>query len=547
MTHIRSIIVTIVLSTVTATTAVIAQQTNASTTRHGETAAAKPNTDGGNAKAGTEVGASQRSYQQARRVLDDGIEAMGGLEALRAIKDFTLKEKGKIHARYQSPSPEPPFAIGTSEETLIVDNDRGLLFDDLKTEGGGFNNWVKTYIKGTEGHTLDMWSRTDTPIAEPSLNNFRGQIRRLPPFVLLEALDRAATLRWVGEDQLEGKKQRVISVIRPDNQQLALYFDAQTNLLTRYEYLYADPMAGDSVIGQSYPAYRTVGKLKLPTGRVLYNSGGVVQETEYTDVEVNTRPAESVFEVPQGFEKLAAAPATPPPPAVTKVADDVYMLERLAGGTHNMMFVAFNDYVLVLEAPEQIIYGSNSVQALAKIKETVPGKPIKYLVLTHHHSDHAGGFREYVAEGATIVTTPGNKSFLERVAATESSLLPKSKGKIVIETLENKKRVFQDDKHRVELYDIGPNPHANEIIVAYLPKEKILFQGDMLNPAANGSIPIAQDVTISFNEKLQTLGLDVEKIYGVHGRAATPQEMRTSIERRRASDLKIVSEQSKGN
>src|SRR5258705_1387934 len=75
-----SIIATIVLSTVTATTPVIAQQTNASTTRHGETPTAKPNTDGGNAKIGTEVGASQRSYQQARRVLDDGIEAMGGLE-----------------------------------------------------------------------------------------------------------------------------------------------------------------------------------------------------------------------------------------------------------------------------------------------------------------------------------------------------------------------------------------------------------------------------------------------------------------------------------
>ena len=65
--------------------------------------------------------APQRSYQQARRVLDDAIAAHGGLEALRAIKDFTLKEKGKLYARFQSPAAEPPFAVGTSEETLIVD------------------------------------------------------------------------------------------------------------------------------------------------------------------------------------------------------------------------------------------------------------------------------------------------------------------------------------------------------------------------------------------------------------------------------------------
>jgi glyoxylase-like metal-dependent hydrolase (beta-lactamase superfamily II) len=224
---------------------------------------------------------------------------------------------------------------------------------------------------------------------------------------------------------------------------------------------------------------------------------------------------------------------------VSKIADDVYILEGLNGGTHNVLFVAFNDHVLVVEAPEQILYANNSVQALTKIKETVPGKPIKYLVLTHHHSDHAGGFREYVAEGVTIVTTAETKSFLEKAAAAESSLLPKLSGKkLNVETIENKKRVFQDDKHVVELYDIGPNPHAKEILVVYLPKEKILFQADLLNAAANGTFPIAQDPTISFSEKLQQLGLNVEKIYAVHGRAATPEELRTSIEKRHASDLK---------
>ena len=487
--------------------------------------------------------AAQRSYQQARRVLDDAIEAHGGVEALRAIKDFTLKEKGKLHARYQSPNGDGPFAIGTSDETLIVDTERGLVFDELKTSNSGFNNWNRTVIKGTEGQNYDMWSRTVTPVVNPSVNNFRGQIRRLPPFVLIEALDRASTLRWIGEDEIDGKKQKVISVLRPDNQQLSLSFDAQTNLLTRYAYIYADPVTGDSEIAQTYSGYRMVGKVKIPSGRVLYNSGGVIQETEFTDVQLNTKPAESVFKGPDGFEKLAAPPATPPPPAVSKIAEDVYVLQGLAGGTHNTLFVAFNDHVLVIEAPEQIIYGNTSVQALAKIKETVPGKPIKYLVLTHHHADHAGGFREYVGEGATIVTTSATKSFLEKAARAESTLLPKLSQKLTVETLANKKRVFQDDKHVVEIYDIGPNPHANEILVAYLPKEKILFQADLLNPAANGTIPIAQDTTVSFAENLKKLGLQVEKIYGVHGRAATPEELWTSVEKRRTSELKLSSAQ----
>jgi glyoxylase-like metal-dependent hydrolase (beta-lactamase superfamily II) len=180
---------------------------------------------------------------------------------------------------------------------------------------------------------------------------------------------------------------------------------------------------------------------------------------------------------------------------------------------------------------------------LAKIKEAVPGKPIKYLVLTHHHSDHSGGFREYVTEGATIVTTSINKRFLEGINDSQSSLLPKGSvlrpNTLKVETV-NGKRVFQDSNHVVELYDFGPNPHAKEILGVYLPKEKILFQGDLLSTAPNGSIPIAQDTTVSFAEKLEQLGLQVEKIYCVHGsRVTTPAELKQAVERRKTSELKL--------
>jgi hypothetical protein len=59
------------------------------------TSATAQHTNAISAANGNDVGASQRSYLQARRVLDEGIEAMGGVDALRGIKDFTLKEKGR--------------------------------------------------------------------------------------------------------------------------------------------------------------------------------------------------------------------------------------------------------------------------------------------------------------------------------------------------------------------------------------------------------------------------------------------------------------------
>ena len=41
---------------------------------------------------------------------------------------------------------------------------------------------------------------------------------------------------------------------------------------------------------------------------------------------------------------------------------------------------------------------------LAEAKKLVPNKPVKYVLTTHHHFDHVGGLRTYVAEGATVAS-----------------------------------------------------------------------------------------------------------------------------------------------
>jgi hypothetical protein len=45
----------------------------------------------------------------------------------------------------------------------------------------------------------------------------------------------------------------------------------------------------------------------------------------------------------------------------------------------------------------------------------------------------------------------------------------------IIETVQNKRRTFSDSQHTAELYDIGPGPHTKEMLIVYLPKEKIVF------------------------------------------------------------------------
>jgi len=236
----------------------------------------------------------------------------------------------------------------------------------------------------------------------------------------------------------------------------------------------------------------------------------------------------------------AASYKPPPSPLVAKVADDVYLVQGLFGAEFSVLFIVFNDYVMVVEALEGRPFTNTSAQVIAKIKETVPGKPIKYLVPTHHHYDHAGGARTYIAEGATIVTTPANRTFFERLAQAPFTMSPDAIAlrprRPLLEIITNRKRVFRDDRHHVELYDVGPYAHADEEIIVYLPRERFLFNGDLYDTSET----VAQDDTLHLEQKIRELNLKVEKIAGVHGPVVTMETMRRSIERRRRSERALI-------
>ncbi|MGB7925306.1 MAG: MBL fold metallo-hydrolase [Pyrinomonadaceae bacterium] len=474
---------------------------------------------------------SEKSFAEARRVLDAGIAALGGLEALQKVDDLSVKWKGNNYARNQSLSPDTAYYKAGVEGSGLYDSKRNWMIFEQAATLPGFKFHNRQIVKVDKGFVMDMTAKTVTPVTNP---NFIANVTRsrFPHILLLAALERATTLRSLGQTDYDGKKHNMVAFATSDGTLSTLYFNAQTNLLTKVENLDTDALAGDVTQEFIFPDYRSAGDVKMPTGRIVKRGGEITQELQYTDAQINTHPAESAFEKPSGFEEF---PATNPTPTVTELAKDVYLLEDVSNG-YNVMFVAFKDHILVVEAP---ISSATSQKAIAKIKETVPNKPIKYLVVTHYHDDHAGGTRGYMAEGATLVTTAGNKGYFEKMAAATRTIDPdalsKNQRKPVIETVQDKKRVFSDDAHTVELYDIGPGPHAKEMLIVYLPKEKILFQGDLLIlPSATKAITPGNETTVHFAERVRALGLDVEKIAAVHGRTATLAELRASVEKMNA-------------
>jgi glyoxylase-like metal-dependent hydrolase (beta-lactamase superfamily II) len=285
---------------------------------------------------------------------------------------------------------------------------------------------------------------------------------------------------------------------------------------------------GDVALGNIFSDYQTIGQVKIPRTRRTFTNQFITGENEYAEVNLDFAGGEKLLEVPAGFVEPAQPPRAVNAEVMRKMGDGVYLVERI-GLAYRVMFIEFDDYVMVLEAPTD----ANVSRAIIKlIKQTVPHKPIKYVSFSHFHFDHTGGLREYIAEGASIVVPPGNESFVEQIARAKFTLKPDSLAlrprPPVIETFE-RKRVFTDGKRTVELFSIGPTSHVNEMVMFYFPKEKILFQGDMFSPLDVGGIPPIIEINYELVKKVEELKLDVETLVAVHSGAVSWKDFRQGV------------------
>jgi glyoxylase-like metal-dependent hydrolase (beta-lactamase superfamily II) len=279
----------------------------------------------------------------------------------------------------------------------------------------------------------------------------------------------------------------------------------------------ANPVLGDMAVTVSDADYRDVGGVTFPT-KIRQSYGGFrALDLKVTDVKPNVAadiaPPDAVRQATNPYVRVTSQ----------KAADGVWYV---TGGMHHSVVIEMKDHVIVVEGP------LNDDRALAVVKEAlVPNKPITHLIVSHHHFDHAGGVRPFAGEGATLIAHDAGRQFLEQIVAAPAAASPdhlaKSGRKAAVESVRDR-RTPADETRTVEIRQIAGILHADDMLMVYRPREKLLIEADAYTPPAPDMAPMSppSPFTLSLAENVTKQGLAVDQVLPLHGRMVPAAEMR---------------------
>ncbi len=480
--------------------------------------------------------------QDARAVLQGAMKAMGAAN----VKTIQYSGTGWNAAVGQSFSPQedwPRFEV--TRYTRTIDYDARSSREELTRRqgtnpprgGGGTplqgEQQQVAIVSGASAWNVDGQNPVPQPgqyLAGISVTEFRQLDIFLTPHGFLKAAMAAnptaisLTFPTSPGGITQNGKATIVSFTTMGKYRVNGTFNDQ-NMLELVQTWIPNPVYGDMLYELRYTNYKDFGGVKFPTllhihqGDPRLNTAHNSMEITVTDVKPNVSVA--AMPVPDAVQKATAPPVRA---ESQKMADGVWLI---AGGTHNSLAADFRDFAAVIEAP---LNEERSLAVLGEVSRLIPNKPIRYVVNTHHHFDHTGGLRTYLAQGATIVTHQANREYYENVLFNPaprtlqpdrfSTFYPYFVGgrrPLPIETV-NQKYVLSDGTRTLDLYPVQGLNHAAGMLIAYFPKEKILVNADLYSPPAQGAPTPAPNANIrTLQQNIQRLKLDVAQHVPIHG------------------------------
>jgi hypothetical protein len=490
-----------------------------------------------------------------QNLVNRAVQAMGGAERLAAINTVAVKANVKHWEPEQSdvPGGEPRFAAESTVETI---QDR--------TRRTSRSDWVKNFAYPSP--RTFTYSEVVTPEAGFVLgvdSNARNaqNLKMTPPAHAMSGYRLAAAQR-------EGRRNNITSLmlamhragekVQPAEgvngqaavrfEEFLVAFDPATGLPSRVRTLDYDNIWGDVNYDVVFSDWRDFSGVKIPMHRRTELNGRRVGESQLTDLRINAPVDAARFEVAAALRADAPRPATRNVPyqwVIRRQFIGVYLdsdsvsydtraggglrlqeiapgVHQVQGGSHNSLVVEMSDHLIVVDAP---VTDAQSNWLVGQTRARFPGKPIRWLALTHHHMDHAGGLRGILVEGGTLVVGQGAGAHYRRVLDAPTTRNPDLPARSyhmtpILEVPES--HVMSDSTGRQVIVYVMENPHAKSTLLAWVPHAKLGYVTDVWTPGP--PLPAKPNPGLAaVVNAVKKNGLQPDRFAGGHGSTADYQ------------------------
>jgi glyoxylase-like metal-dependent hydrolase (beta-lactamase superfamily II) len=452
-----------------------------------------------------------------QQFVNDALSAIGGRARIEAVKSVTFEGGGVNYNLGQDMKPEAAtqqFDVTGYTRQIDVANGRQRIEQTRTPKLAFFQGpQAQKQIQVIDGDVAFNIGANGTPARlAPAAERDRRVDWLHHPVTALRAATveqtRVTNVRTVGNvRQADFAFREVLWTMTIDAAGLPLSISSKS----------PHPNLGDVVITTTFAEYQDTNGLKLPT-----RIAGKVDD--FTTYELTA--TKHTVDGPIGdlvAPPAIAKPVTPPPPNVTaeSIGKGVWFL---AGQSHHSVLVEFADHLMLIEAPQS---EARTLAVIAKAKETVPNKPLTMLVTTHHHFDHTAGLRAAIAEGMTVITQAGNKEWVENMARRPHTIVPdtlaKNASRLNVEAVDAEREI-KDQTMTVMLYHVAGNPHSDTMLMAYIPRDRLLIEVDAYSPGS-----AAQPYAANLLENIQKRNLRVDRIVPLHGAIAPFAELSKTV------------------
>lgn len=464
------------------------------------------------------AGCSSPPALDAASVIRRAEQAMGG-EGLRSIA-FEGQGTGTVFGQAHVPGTVWP-KLTYAQLARVADYEQGAFREDFvrrraEPTGGGATPLMGQgdaratgLLKGDHAWNMAGPAPLPAPVARDQRVH---DLWTTPHGVLKAAARHGATVL----SRPDGQPGTALSFSVP-GRMTAVASLSPAGLVERVDARIPHPVMGDTPVVTQYSGYRDVAGVRFPARLQQSQGGHEVLDIRIDSVKVNE---------PSGIETPALVTAFAERATSERVAEGVWFL---AGGSHNSVLIELKDQLVLVESP---LYDGRASAVLAEARRLVPGKPVRTVINSHHHFDHAGGLRAAVAEGATLVTSAEAKPWFERTFANPNRIAPDllaRSGRSPSIVGVSGRHTIGDGQRSIEIHEIAGSIHAAGFLMVYLPGEKLLIEADAFTPGApNPTTPARpNDNHVNLVDNIRRLNLSVERILPLHGRVAPMSELLT--------------------